>query len=250
MKTDMQLNAEAIRLRQRLGEDPYSPMDIFRLISSNENMTIAFFPMGERISGISIQTDDVMLMGINSTQSQGRQRFTAAHELYHLFYDDEFSLKVCYTDMKPRSDKEREADTFASFLLAPYEALLGFIEDKLGKANAPLTIEDVIRIEQHFGLSRQTTLVRLQKEGYLTAQETEKMKTSIVVTAKKLGYNAALYKPTPEEEQYTTYGRYVALVEELNKRTLISSGIYEELLLDAFRSDIVYGSNLEDMVYD
>ena len=58
MKTDIQLNAEAIRLRKRLGQDASSPVDIFRLILSDENLTLIFLPMGDRISGISIRLDN------------------------------------------------------------------------------------------------------------------------------------------------------------------------------------------------
>ena len=38
-----------------------------------------------------------------------------------------------------------------------------------------------------------------------------------------------------------TYGRYIKQAEELLKRGLISDGKYEELLLEAFRADLVYG---------
>ena len=37
------------------------------------------------------------------------------------------------------------------------------------------------------------------------------------------------------------YGRYIKQAEELLKRGLISDGKYEELLLEAFRADLVYG---------
>jgi hypothetical protein len=38
-----------------------------------------------------------------------------------------------------------------------------------------------------------------------------------------------------------TYGRYIKRAEELLERRLISEGKYEELLLEAFRADLVYG---------
>ena len=48
-----------------------------------------------------------------------------------------------------------------------------------------------------------------------------------------------------------TFGKYIKLAEELKSKEAISQGKYEELLLDGFRSDIVYGSNLdEEEVYD
>lgn len=251
MKEKIQINADAIRLRKHFGEDSSSPLDIFRLISGNQEMTLSFYPMSERISGIAITSPHAKIIGINSALSRGRQRFTAAHELYHLFYDDESSIVVCHQDMESRrTPKEREADIFASFFLAPYEALHGFIHDRLKKGETPLIADDVVRIEQHFGLSRQATLVRLQSEGYLDQRSADTMKKNIILSAKRLGFGPTLYLPTPAEDQYGTYGKYVVLAELLRERGLVSEGKYEELLLDAFRGDMVFGTSLEEERYD
>jgi Zn-dependent peptidase ImmA (M78 family) len=250
MKPDIQLNNEAVSLREQFGADASSPIDIFRLITSHNEMTLTFFPMSDRISGICIKSGDVKLIGINSALTYGRQRFTAAHELYHMFYDDELAVRVCYKDLQGIETVEREANTFASFMLAPYGALRSFIHSKLRNGIKELTLEDVVRIEQYFGLSRQATLVRLMKEGYLTPETAAAMETNIRASARKLGYAIDLYLPTPEDSQYTTYGRYVALAELLKEKGLVSTGKYEELLLDAFRGDIVYGTSPEEERYD
>ncbi len=226
-------------------------MDIFRLIASNQDLTVTFFPMGERISGLAVRAGKVRIIGINSTHTYGRQRFTAAHELYHLFYDKEFPLTICHTDLTRAEEKrEREANIFASYFLAPYEAFQSFIEENFGVDRKSLGVEDVIRIEQHFGLSRQAVLVRLQSEGYLSQRQTESMKTGIIAEAKRLGYDPHLYQGRPLEEQHVTYGRYVALADKLREKKLVSTGKYEEFLLDAFRSDIVYGLDPKEERYD
>lgn len=72
------------------------------------------------------------------------------------------------------------------------------------------------------------------------------MKTGIIASAKKLGYDDQLYKPTSEEKQYATLGKYVRLAEELKTKELVSTGKYEELLLNGFRGDIVYGLDTEE----
>lgn len=133
---------------------------------------------------------------------------------------------------------------------APYEALRSFIKERLGKEDGPLSQEDVIHIEQHFGLSRHATLVRLLRERYLSEQQAEKMRANIIITAKQLGYDPMLYLPTPEERQYATYGRYVSLAQQIKEKGLISQGKYEELLLDGFRHDLVYGTNNGEERYD
>ena len=242
MKEIIEINAEATSLRKLFGEDAYSPIDIFSLISNNADMTVVFYPMSDRVSGICVRDAENKIMAINSLSSYGRQRFTAAHELYHLFYHDDFNKVICAKDMDINKDaREIEADNFASYFLAPYAALTDFIKDKLQKQKGKLDVNDIVRIEQYFGLSRQATLWRLTKDGYLDRKDADEMKIGIIRSAIKLGYDDTLYVPSHESKKYFTLGKYVKMAEELKERELISNGKYEELLLGAFRSDIVYG---------
>ena len=87
---------------------------------------------------------------------------------------------------------------------------------------------------------------RLINDGYLTCKKADTMKIKIISSALRLGFDSKLYLPTPEEKQYITFGKYINLVEELKDRELISTGKYEELLLDGFRGDIVYGFSVQE----
>lgn len=242
MKDKLELNSNAIQMRRRLfNEDAFSPIDIFALINDLQNFTLVFYPMSERISGMCIKEKHSNIIGINSTLSYGRQRFTAAHELYHLFFQKEFRSIVCETEISGfKSDSEKEADTFASYLLAPYDALRAYIEkNKLG-ARHNWTIEDVIKIEQFFQLSHQATLYRLVCDEYIDIDISNRLKSNVIQKAIRLGYDDKLYRPSVEERKYFSTGEYIKKVEELKNRDLISNGKYEELLLDVFRADIVY----------
>jgi Zn-dependent peptidase ImmA (M78 family) len=247
LKEKIELNGEAIILRKEFGEDANSPIDIFSLVHNNDDLTIVFYPMSSRVSGICIRDGKNKIIGVNSTSTYGRQRFTIAHELYHLYFHEDFESIVCFTDLEMnKSPAEKEADMFASYFLAPYEALSYFIRKKLGKEKQELEIEDVVRIEQHFGMSRQAILWRLINDGYLRPEKADTMKTGIIVSARKLGYDDKLYTPTPEDKQYATFGKYIRLAEELKAKELVSTGKYEELLLNGFRADIVYGFDTEE----
>jgi Zn-dependent peptidase ImmA (M78 family) len=247
LKEKIELNGEAIILRKEFGEDANSPIDIFSLVHNNDDLTIVFYPMSSRVSGICIRDGKNKIIGVNSTSTYGRQRFTIAHELYHLYFHEDFESIVCFTDLEMnKSPAEKEADMFASYFLAPYEALSYFIRKKLGKEKQELGIEDVVRIEQHFGMSRQAILWRLINDGYLRPEKADTMKTGIIVSARKLGYDDKLYTPTPEDKQYATFGKYIRLAEELKAKELVSTGKYEELLLNGFRADIVYGFDTEE----
>ena len=54
-------------------------------------------------------------------------------------------------------------------------------------------------------------------------------------------------KSKKKPKGYFTTGEYIRKVEMLADRELISNGKKEEMLLDAFRPDIVYGSDEEGM---
>lgn len=251
MKEKIQINQDAISLRRHLGEDDGSPIDVFSLMSSIRDLTVVFHPMSDNISGMTVKDDDVRLIAVNSNTSLGRQRFTAAHELCHLFFHDRFRAIVCAKDFSASRDViEREADQFASYFLAPFGALRRFVQDEPGRAGENLTIEDVIRIEQFFGMSHQATLVRLRSEGLITQTEAEALETNVISVARRLGFSTELYRPTPGNDQYRTTGSYLRLADELREKGRISSGKYEELLLDAFRADIVYGDELSEEEYD
>jgi Zn-dependent peptidase ImmA (M78 family) len=252
VKEKIEINSEAIRLRKFFGEDSGSPIDVFSMLNNNENLTVVFYPMSERISGMSIRDEKIKLIAINSILTYGRQRFTAAHELCHLFLHEAFKNIICGKDIDQNKDpQEKEADMFASYFLAPYESLQDFISNKLQKGKNQIDLNDVIRIEQHYGLSRQATLWRLKNDGYLAFDKAETMKTGIIKSALKLGFDIDLYLPLPQEKQYYTLGRYIQLAEELRGKEMISNGKYEELLLNAFRADIVYGlDNQGEEFYD
>ena len=251
MKEKIQVNYDAVSLRRQMGEDSSSPIDIFALLGSQADLTVVYYPMRDTISGMSVKDDNIKLIAINSTLSKGRQRFTVAHELCHLFFHSEFKTIICSRDLTGiRNEFEKEADQFASFFLAPYEALLCFIEAELKKKDKLITIDDVVQIEQHFGMSRQATLVRLQSEGLITEAEAAVMKANVIRSAQRLGFSADLYQANTHSKQFLTIGSYVRIANELYNSEKISLGKYEELLLDAYRDDIVYGTDSVEEHYD
>lgn len=252
MKEIIELNSDAVNLRKQLGEDCNAPIDIFSLIHNNDDLTLIFYPMSKRISGMCIKENNNKIIAVNSNSTYGRQRFTVAHELYHLFYQENLDGDICISNLDSnKSIQEREADRFASYFLAPYDALSYFIKNRLKKKNNEITLEEVVKIEQNFGMSRQATLWRLVNDGYLKHKDTDNMKHDIIKTAKKFGFDDNLYTPTPENKKYGTYGKYIKLVESVREKKLVSNGKYEELLLDGFRGDIVYGYDTdEEELYD
>jgi Zn-dependent peptidase ImmA (M78 family) len=248
VKPKIELSYHANELRKRFGEDLSSPIDVFAILQLQENLTLVFFPLSDRISGMSVRTQSgEQLVAINSTMTYGRQRFTAAHELYHLFVQKEIQSVVCGKEIGAgKDDEEKNADVFASYFLAPNDALRSYVEHNLKKGRErPISLEDVVRIEQYFRMSRQATLYRLVADNFITLEFANSLKINIIASARKFGFNEELYIPTSADRQYYTTGSYVELAEQLNDHELISNGKYEELLLDAYRADIVYNLGAE-----
>ncbi|PNE20267.1 hypothetical protein V511_09620 [Mesotoga sp. Brook.08.YT.4.2.5.1] len=249
MPEDIRINANALSLRRQLGEDPYSPIDIFAALGSIDDLTLVYYPLGKRISGICLRAEDNKIIVVNSEQTYGRQRFTAAHELCHIYFHEDLHKVICPFAFDEKDPAEIEANKFASYFLAPYESLREFLSKRIQKSGR-ISLENVVETEQYYGLSRQATLIRLMKEGYITEEEASEMQTGVIKSAQGLGYDVTLYKPSSEEKKTMTLGKYVKLAEALREREAISEGLYEQYLLDAFRPDIVYGTAENEERYD
>lgn len=246
MRTAQELNSLALRARRMWGEDTYSPIDIFSIVNGwkEKKITLVKYPMSSRISGMCTREGEDIIICINSTSSYGRQRFTLAHELYHVLYENGAQRVICdmtMSDQKPIS--EQEADRFASYLLVPYDALYQYESEP-----ANWTLDKVIAAEQFFQISHQAMLYRLLSEGMISRGQAEAYRGYTVSSeAAKLGYGKELYLPTEKEKQYFTTGEYIRKTERLAAADMISEGKREEMLLDAYRADIVYGFDGEDI---
>ena len=238
MKNIKEIDDMAVYLRKEFDEEGLSPIDIFSIAKVIPDLTIVFYPLGSNISGMCIKGRKTNLIAINYVMSVGRQRFSMAHEFYHLFFDLEAQKSVCSTLINGGNEKEREADLFASHFLLPSVALYNATKDE-----KKITLEQVVWLEQYYGMSRQAILYRLKSEGKIDSSLYERMQKDVKLSAAKLGYDTDLYKATSENDRMKTNGQYVRMAEKLYNEGLISTGKYEQLLSDAFREDIVYGDD-------
>jgi len=237
-------------LRKKLGEDEKSPVNIFALTATIDDLTLVRYPMSESLSGMCIKSDGVRLIAINSTRTLGRQCFSLAHELYHLFYDEN-PTAICSSSIGSGSIIEKSADLFASYFLIPPLSLKTDIEELLKKKTIrKISVEDVVFLEQKYCVSRLAILVRLKDEGSIDENEAETMRSNVIISARNLGYDTDLYRPSTERAQYKTYGQLIKLADKALSKGLISNGKYEEIMLQAFRPDIVYGEEIGGESFD
>jgi Zn-dependent peptidase ImmA (M78 family) len=246
----MDLYLKSQEIRKKLGEDTESPVDIFTLSLSIKRLTLVMYPMSCHLSGMCIKTCGGNIIAINSTMTLGRQRFSLAHELYHLFYDESMSA-ICSANIGVGNETERKADQFASYFIIPATSLKRKIcELKSGNTNRKLTINDIVRLEQFYGVSRQAMLIRLIADSELSRDDANAMKQNVIYSAHRLGYSSDLYKPNDKDKQYAVYGYLIEQATKAHDADLISDGKLEEILLQAFRADLVYGEDEGGEVID
>ena len=256
MRDKIKLNSLAVELRRDWDLNPYSPIDLFSIVLAKlPDLTILFYPMSDNTSGMCIKnidgidskelkegkssskdkSSDDMVICINSNMSKGRQRFTLAHELYHLlFEEDNGDIIIC--EASNDDDSEIEANIFASYLIMTYEGL-----ERYAKVNdlTEWTLEEIIRAEQYFQISHHAMLFRLREHEFISLEECMELRSvQIGYSAKINGFSDCLYTPSDESEKYMSLGKYIRSVEKAFNDNKISLGKRDELFLDAFRSDL------------
>lgn len=70
--------------------------------------------------------------------------------------------------------------------------------------------------------------------------QADKFRHDVIRSAACQGYDDSFYKPLPEDKKYKTYNIIFSKLKELFQKDIISIGKYEQLLLNAFRPDLVY----------
>ncbi len=90
-------------------------------------------------------------------------------------------------------------------------------------------------------------IYRLLCDKLIDRDAAEEYKTvRIAAAAARRGYGRDLYMPSGRGRQYFTTGEYIRKVESIASKDLISEGKKEELLLKAYRADIVYDFDGEE----
>lgn len=188
-------------------------------------ITTMYRPLSENSYGISCKSKSGrMFMMVNSNSTRGRQHFTIAHELYHLFYDESPVPHMCRETI---SEVERNANLFASALLLPREGLLSMLSPK-EVSNRGIDLSTILKMEQLFEVSRINLLVRLKECNLISKAQFEEIKSiPVKKSAMEYGYDLSLYNPGNEGVVISDFGEKARILFERGK---ISEGHYLELL--------------------
>lgn len=192
------------------------------------NILTVFRPLSDDFCGMSLgSSSGLKFILINSNHPKGRQHFTIAHELYHLFIEDNPIPHVCQQSNEGKDVSETNADMFASALLMPEDGLFEFITKEEIREKI-IQLSTIIKMEQYFSVSRLALLYRLRNCKIITQAELNTLKQyPVKETAKQYGYDTALYDSGNEGLVIGDFGEKARLLYE---KEVISEGHYQELL--------------------
>lgn len=225
MKKDL-IEIKASKLRSEWGLSPYDPVPVKQLLLKLNILTL-FKSLGENFSGMCLKRNENRFILINSNHPVGKQRFTIAHELYHLYVQETFQVHYCNPGSNSSSKEEKEADFFSSLFLMPEMGIKKMIPEEELLQN-DVSVATLLKLEHFFGVSRNALLVRLSTLQLISkGRFSQLIELPVVRSAREYGYDIKLYLPGNDG---LVLGDYGVKAKTLFDKGLISEGHYIELL--------------------
>lgn len=168
-KADLKLPEESLRLeikelaeRERVNFSKKGISDIFDILSDVAFLIRKPLNTASGLSGFSFYYEDQLIVFLNSSVSLGHERFTGAHELYHLTFNLEILKKEKILLNKEDFDKEDErANIFAAEFLMPEDYVRKTFL-KIIKVDADKVLpRHVVIMHNYFKVSYKAMLKRL-----------------------------------------------------------------------------------------
>lgn len=215
----------AVRFRNMLHLPQDAPIVVKEVLEQLGILTV-FRPLSDGSYGMSIKTNDgLRFMLVSSNSTVGRQHFTIAHELYHLYYDEKPTPHMCGVDGK--SPLEQSADMYASNLLLPRVGLLAMLPESYSETKQ-VDIATIVKMEQKFQVSRKALLYRLRRLSIISEEQLQTLLMApIRDVALRRGYDTSVYD---KGNDGLVIGDYKSLATDIFEKGLISEGHYNELL--------------------
>lgn len=219
------VESQVSKFRQSVGLSDTEAVNLKSLLLKLNVQTI-YRPLSESFSGMSLKSGHIRFMLINSNQPRSRQHFTIAHELYHLFVEENPMPHKCENGGK-KDESEQCADAFALRFLMPKDGVIQLIPDS-ELMSGSVSLGTVIRLEHYFSISRAATLNRLYDLKLIDKTFKEELAAYPAIrTAREYGYDTTLYEPGNKN---LVIGNFGEKARNLFDNEKISEGHYLELL--------------------
>ena len=222
--SDLDAELLAVRFRNKLNlpqDVPFPVQEVLR----QQNIITVFSPLSETSFGFSVKVDErLRFMMVNCDSTVGRQHFTIAHELVHLFFDENPHPHMCDGEKSPI---EQSADLFATHLLLPRTGILSMLpKDYLSSKR--IDEVTIIKMEQCFKVSHQAMIYRLKRLGLIDEPELSMfLQIPFREIASRRGFDTSIYDKGNEG---LVIGDYSSLATDLFEKGRISEGHYNEIV--------------------
>lgn len=218
----LECKEKAAEFRIRFGYSQNDPIHLRSFLLQQNVMTL-FKPMSSGFAGMAMIVDQKRFMMVNQTHTMGKQHFTIAHELYHLFVQENFTSQKCKTGLflKQSDPEEKKADLFSAQLLLPDFGVISLIpkDERTGK----ISDQTLFKIQQVYSVSVRATIFRLIELGFADESYFEQYRIGSTVKMRNLGFDTRLMYPGNHD---LTLGDYAVKAGTLFQQGKISESVY------------------------
>ncbi len=230
---ERRLEQFAADFRRRNGLNAIEAIRLKSVLIKNNILTV-FLPLKGDLSGMAVKSNGTdhakYFILVNNNHTIGRQHFTICHELYHLYYQENFTAEKSQAGKfdKQGDPEEYNADVFASHLLLPEDGVYQMVPQHEWAKNK-ITLPTILKIEHYYACSRNALLNRLLKMGMIDQTKYHDFNYDKIKNAILHGYNEDLYTPGNAGQIIGNYGN---MAKELFDKGLVSESAYFSLLED------------------
>lgn len=207
--------AELTRTELDLGSDALG--DIAGLIEQHFAVDVALSPLGTGVDGLCIHSGAAALILANTDSSDGRVRFTLAHELsHHLLGDPREVIEEAEGDMFADTAVERRASAFAGHFLMPERGVRSVLS-WLAEESGTVSERAGIALMEHFGVSMAALIYQLNILGLLSYDDGQQLRNRGVT------YLVERHRDVAPSRAATAAGHIRRAPERLTRRALAAA---------------------------
>lgn len=191
--------------------------DIFDILS--ETAFLIRKPLDiEGLSGFITYFENRFIVYLNTNFTLGHERYTAAHELYHIIYNEDIlKREKVFLDKEKYKEEETKADVFAAEFLMPEDYVKEIFYKFINVDKEEVQPKHVVRMHNYFKVSYKAMLKRLiqlnlcsmAKYSELVEISSLENKDKLQSLTKEEGYNIDLIIPSKENYIPHEYIMYV-----------------------------------------
>ncbi|MBU3161783.1 ImmA/IrrE family metallo-endopeptidase [Clostridium frigoris] len=204
----------AVNFRDKYGLGNYCAkqlLEILDLLEITERISIKLIrtPFSNlNLAGFIGYKHGAFVIVTNTNHTLGSERFTIAHEIYHLLEDRVYiktnSVIEEMVDADIKNIKEIMANAFAVELLMPKDDICSFVDEMSKNGTRPIDSVMVVRLQQKYGVDYVAITKRLYETGRINNKVQVTLNECMVTPdqleniTKNLGYTNELNVPSKD----------------------------------------------------